>query len=108
MMGIVPTTDMKFTTKGELSVFMLIYNPKVDAMNKPRRDGRVTSIEAEQRAGSSSARRARSAERPTLPPAFDMSPGATADRSAVPRWRRFRRAITGSKSRSPKQLSRNL
>ena len=35
MMEIVPALDAKFTTKGELSVFMLIYNPKTDQMNKP-------------------------------------------------------------------------
>jgi len=35
MMEIVPALDMKFTTKGELSIFMLIYNPKTDPMNKP-------------------------------------------------------------------------
>lgn len=35
MMEIVPALDTKFTTKGELSVFMLIYNPKTDPMNKP-------------------------------------------------------------------------
>ena len=35
MMEIVPALDTKFTTKSELSVFMLIYNPKTDPMNKP-------------------------------------------------------------------------
>lgn len=35
MMEIVPALDTKFTTKTELSVFLLIYNPTVDAMNKP-------------------------------------------------------------------------
>jgi len=34
-MEIVPTFDTKFTKKAELSTFMLIYNPKVDANNKP-------------------------------------------------------------------------
>jgi len=34
-MEIVPTFDTKFTKKSELSTFMLIYNPKVDAQNKP-------------------------------------------------------------------------
>jgi hypothetical protein len=34
-MEIVPTFDTKFTKKSELSTFMLIYNPKVDANNKP-------------------------------------------------------------------------
>jgi hypothetical protein len=35
MMEITPAFDMKFSKKGELSTFMLIYNPKTDAMNKP-------------------------------------------------------------------------
>jgi hypothetical protein len=35
MMEIVPVADTKFTKKSELSVFLLIYNPKVDANNKP-------------------------------------------------------------------------
>ena len=34
-MEIVPTFETKFTKKAELSTFMLIYNPKVDANNKP-------------------------------------------------------------------------
>jgi len=34
-MEVVPTLDSKFTTKQELSIFMLIYNPKTDPMNKP-------------------------------------------------------------------------
>ena len=35
MMEIVPVLDTKFTKKSELSVFLLIYNPKVDSNNKP-------------------------------------------------------------------------
>jgi hypothetical protein len=35
MMEIVPALDTRFTTKSELSIFMLIYNPKTDPMNKP-------------------------------------------------------------------------
>jgi hypothetical protein len=34
-MEIVPAFETKFTKKSELSTFMLIYNPKVDAANKP-------------------------------------------------------------------------
>jgi hypothetical protein len=34
-MELVPALDNKFTTKQELSIFMLIYNPKTDPMNKP-------------------------------------------------------------------------
>jgi len=35
MMEIVPVLETKFTKKSELSVFLLIYNPKVDSNNKP-------------------------------------------------------------------------
>jgi hypothetical protein len=35
MMEIVPAFELKFSKKSELSTFMLIYNPKTDAMNKP-------------------------------------------------------------------------
>ena len=35
MMEILPTFETKFTKKAELSTFMLIYNPKMDAANKP-------------------------------------------------------------------------
>ena len=34
-MEIVPTFETRFTKKAELSTFMLIYNPKVNAANKP-------------------------------------------------------------------------
>jgi hypothetical protein len=34
-MEITPEVSTKFTKKGELSTFMLIYNPKTDAANKP-------------------------------------------------------------------------
>jgi len=34
-MEILPALETKFTKKNELSTFMLIYNPKVDAANKP-------------------------------------------------------------------------
>jgi hypothetical protein len=34
-MEIVPAFDTKFAKKGELSTFLLIYNPKVDSANKP-------------------------------------------------------------------------
>ena len=34
-MDIVPALDTRFTTKAELSLFLLIYNPKVDGTNKP-------------------------------------------------------------------------
>jgi hypothetical protein len=34
-MEIVPAFETKFTKKGEISTFLLIYNPKVDSANKP-------------------------------------------------------------------------
>jgi hypothetical protein len=77
MMEIVPTTDMKFTTKGELSVFMLIYNPKVDAMNKP--DVTVEYNFYQKPSGAPEKFFNKTSPQPlnatTLPPAFDMSLG---------------------------------
>jgi hypothetical protein len=77
MMEIVPTTDMKFSTKGELSVFMLIYNPKVDAMNKP--DVTVEYNFYQKPASGPEKFFNKTSPQPlnatTLPPAFDMSLG---------------------------------
>jgi len=77
MMEIVPTTDMKFSTKGELSVFMLIYNPKVDAMNKP--DVTVEYNFYQKPAGAPEKFFNKTSPQPlnatTLPPQFDMSLG---------------------------------
>jgi hypothetical protein len=77
MMEIVPTTDMKFSTKGELSVFMLIYNPKVDAMNKP--DVTVEYNFYQKPSGAPEKFFNKTSPQPlnatTLPPAFDMSLG---------------------------------
>jgi len=77
MMEIVPTTDMKFTTKSELSVFMLIYHPKVDAMNKP--DVTVEYNFYQKPSGSPEKFFNKTSPQPlnatTLPPAFDMSLG---------------------------------
>src|SRR5262249_29535994 len=77
MMEIVPTTDMKFSTKGELSVFMLIYNPKVDAMNKP--DVTVEYNFYQKPAGAAEKFFNKTSPQPlnatTLPPQFDMSLG---------------------------------
>jgi hypothetical protein len=78
MMEIVPTTDLKFTTKGELSVFMLIYNPKVDAMNKP--DVTVEyNFYQKPPSGAPEKFFNKTSPQPlnatTLPPAFDMSLG---------------------------------
>jgi hypothetical protein len=77
MMEIVPTTDLKFSTKGELSVFMLIYNPKVDAMNKP--DVTVEYNFYQKPSGAPEKFFNKTSPQPlngtTLPPAFDMSLG---------------------------------
>jgi hypothetical protein len=77
MMEIVPTADMKFSTKGELSVFMLIYNPKVDAMNKP--DVTVEYNFYQKPAGAPEKFFNKTSPQPlnatTLPPQFDMSLG---------------------------------
>jgi hypothetical protein len=77
MMEIVPTTDMKFSTKGELSVFMLIYNPKVDAMNKP--DVTVEYNFYQKPTGAPEKFFNKTSPQPlnatTLPPQFDMSLG---------------------------------
>src|SRR6185369_15082043 len=77
MMEIVPTADMKFSAKGELSVFMLIYNPKVDAMNKP--DVTVEYNFYQKPQGAPEKFFNKTSPQPlnatTLPPAFDMSLG---------------------------------
>jgi hypothetical protein len=77
MMEIVPTTELKFSTKGELSVFMLIYNPKVDAMNKP--DVTVEYNFYQKPNGAPEKFFNKTSPQPlnatTLPPAFDMSLG---------------------------------
>ena len=77
MMEIVPTTDMKFSTKGELSVFMLIYNPKVDAINKP--DVTVEYNFYQKPVGAAEKFFNKTSPQPlnatTLPPQFDMSLG---------------------------------
>jgi hypothetical protein len=77
MMEIVPAPDMKFSTKSELSVFMLIYNPKVDAMNKP--DVTVEYNFYTKPTGAAEKFFNKTSPQPlnatTLPAAFDMSLG---------------------------------
>jgi hypothetical protein len=77
LMEIVPTTEMKFSTKGELSIFMLIYNPKVDAMNKP--DVTVEYNFYQKPTGAPEKFFNKTSPQPlnatTLPPQFDMSLG---------------------------------
>ncbi len=77
MMEIVPATDMKFSTKGELSIFMLIYNPKVDPMNKP--DVTVEYNFYQKPSGAAekffNKTSPQALNATTLPPQFDMSLG---------------------------------
>ena len=77
MMEIVPALDTKFTTKSELSIFMLIYNPKTDPMNKP--DVTVEYNFYQKPAGAAekffNKTSPQALNATTLPPAFDMSLG---------------------------------
>jgi hypothetical protein len=77
MMEIVPAFEMKFSKKSELSTFMLIYNPKTDAMNKPD-----VTVEYSFYAKPSGApekffnkTNPQNLNAATLPPAFDMTLG---------------------------------
>jgi hypothetical protein len=68
---------MKFSTKGELSIFMLIYNPKVDPMNKP--DVTVEYNFYQKPAGQPekffNKTNPQALNGQTLPPQFDMTQG---------------------------------
>ena len=103
--------DTKFTKKSELSTFMLIYNPKVDSDNKPdvsvelqllpgsswtSRSGERSRREVLQQDQSAEPERADAAAaiRPRGRPSAAERAGGAA--GVVPR-----RAITGSRSRSP-------
>lgn len=75
-MEIVPAPDTKFTKKSELSTFMLIYNPKVDAANKP--DVTVEYNFYTKAAGAEKFFNHTSPQNlnaQTLPPQFDLSAG---------------------------------
>jgi hypothetical protein len=75
-MEIVPAPDTKFTKKSELSTFMLIYNPKTDAANKPD-----VLVEYNFYAKAAGAEKFFNHTSPqnlnaqTLPPQFDLSAG---------------------------------
>ena len=75
-MEIVPAPDTKFTKKSELSTFMLIYNPKVDASNKPD-----VTVEYNFYAKAAGAEKFFNHTSPqnlnaqTLPPQFDLTAG---------------------------------
>jgi hypothetical protein len=77
MMEIVPAFDLKFNKKSELSTFMLIYNPKTDAMNKPdvtvEYNFYVKPSGAPEKFFNKTNPQALNAT--TLPPAFDMTLG---------------------------------
>jgi hypothetical protein len=77
MMEIVPAFDLKFSKKSELSTFMLIYNPKTDAMNKPdvtvEYNFYVKPSGAPEKFFNKTNPQALNAS--TLPPAFDMTLG---------------------------------
>jgi hypothetical protein len=77
MMEIVPAFELKFNKKSELSTFMLIYNPKTDAMNKPdvtvEYNFYVKPSGAPEKFFNKTNPQALNAS--TLPPAFDMTLG---------------------------------
>jgi hypothetical protein len=76
-MEIVPTFDTKFSKKSELSTFMLIYNPKVDAANKP--DVTVEYNFYQRQAGQPekffNKTNPQNLNAQTLPPQFDLAAG---------------------------------
>jgi len=76
-MEIVPTFDTKFSKKSELSTFMLIYNPKVDAANKP--DVSVEYNFYQKQAGQPekffNKTNPQNLNAQTLPPQFDLAAG---------------------------------
>ena len=76
-MEIVPTFETKFTKKAELSTFMLIYNPKVDANNKP--DVSVEYNFYQKQAGQPekffNKTNPQNLNAQTLPPQFDIAAG---------------------------------
>lgn len=77
MMEITPAFDMTFSKKAELSTFMLIYNPKTDAMNKP--DVTVEYNFYQKPAGAPekffNKTNPQALNATTLPPQFDMAQG---------------------------------
>jgi len=76
-MEIQPAPDTKFTKKSELSTFMLIYNPKVDANNKP--DVTVEYNFYQKQAGQPekffNKTNPQNLNAQTLPPQFDLAAG---------------------------------
>ena len=102
-MEIVPALDTKFTKKAELSTFLLIYNAKTDAANKPD-----VSVEYNFYAKQAGAREVLQQDQSAEPERADAAAAVRfrgraiscrADRPC--RWRRSRKATTGSRSRSP-------
>jgi hypothetical protein len=75
-MEITPDLDTKFTKKGELSTFMLIYNAKIDTANKP--DVMVEYNFYAKQAGAEkffNKTNPQNLNAATLPPQFDLSAG---------------------------------
>ena len=75
-MELVPQFDLKYSKKAELSTFLLIYNPKVDRVNKPD-----VPVEYNFYAKSGGAEKFYNKTNPqnlnaqTLPPQFDLAAG---------------------------------
>jgi hypothetical protein len=73
---IVPVSDLKMPKKAELQTFMIIYNPKIDAMNKP--DVTVEYNFYQKAAGAEkffNKTTPQSLNAQTLPPQFDVTAG---------------------------------
>lgn len=71
-----PAWDLKLSKKDELSTFMMIYNPKVDASNKPNVTVEYTfyaKADGAEKFFNKTSPQALNAE--TLPPQFDMAAG---------------------------------
>jgi hypothetical protein len=76
-MEIVPALDTKFTKKSELSTFMLIYNPKVDANNKPDVSVEYNFYQKQQGQAEKFFNKTnpQNLNAQTLPPQFDLAAG---------------------------------
>ncbi len=92
-MEIVPApSSTKFTKKAELSTFLLIYNAKTDAANKPD-----VSVEYNFYAKQAGAEKFFNKTNPqnlnaqTLPPQFDFAAGISCRAGRPCRWRRSRK-----------------
>ena len=101
-MEIIPDPSTKFTKKGELSTFMLIYNAKTDAANKP--DVIVEYNFYAKQAGAEkffNKTNPQNLNAQTLPPQFDFARAISSRPDRPCRSGRSRKATTASRSRSP-------